>query len=178
MPSLLLHAADPQWRVTEPGSLCRELQALGLIAANSDAEETAGFRVGERFLQLVTFLGCSPQLVLDPDDAAPGQTVCCIRLLNFAEVNFIGAQPAPAVRCANCRAPAELRGPYRSDGRYRCEQCGKESGLTDLDWRQGAGFARCFVEIEGIHPHEAVPTDTLLNRLRTVSGCEWKYFYA
>lgn len=178
MPSLLLHAADPRWRPAEPQSLYRALGELGLIVARGVAQEHAEFRVGERFLQLVTFLGCSPQLVLDPDDAAPGQTACCIRLLNFAEVNFIGARPAPAVRCAICRAPAELPGPHRFDDRYRCEQCGKTSALTDLDWRQGAGFARCFIEIKGIHPHEAVPTDTLLNRLRTVSGCEWQYFYA
>ena len=178
MPSLLLHAADPQWRPACPGSLREALQELGLIAAGSASEEPAEFLVGAQFLQLVTFLGCSPHVVLDPDDPEQGQTACCVRLLNYPEVNFVSARPDPAVRCANCRAPAEPSGPHRSDESYRCEQCGKESGLTDLDWRQGAGFARCFIEIVGIHPHEAVPSDKLLNTLRAVSGCGWKYFYA
>jgi hypothetical protein len=87
MPSLLLHADDPLWRPADPDSLAGALRHLGLIGPFSASEQVAEFQAGEQFLRLVMFLGCSPQVVLDPELAEQGQAVCHIRLLSYREIN-------------------------------------------------------------------------------------------
>ena len=177
MPSLLLHADDPLWQAADPDSLASTLHHLGLIGPFRASEHVAEFQAGEQFLRLVMFLGCSPQVVLDTEFAEQGQAVCHIRLLSYREVTLLTGKSMPAVRCAKCRAAVDLSSAGSFAARYRCQQCGNESRVSDLDWRQGAGFGRCFIEVDGIYPHEAVPSDKLLNALRAYSHCDWKYFY-
>ena len=76
MPSLLLHAADPRWQPKDTESLVRTSHELGLIGARWASEHADEFRAGERFLRLVMFLGCSPQVVLERELAEAGQQVC------------------------------------------------------------------------------------------------------
>jgi hypothetical protein len=177
MPSLLLHAVDPLWRPADPDSLTSTLLELGLIRSRAVADGGGDFPVGEQFLKLVMFLGCSPQVTVDPETTQPGQTACHIRLLSYQRVSFVCAKTPPAARCAKCRAAAELVSVDAYDGRNRCRNCGEEYRLADLDWRQGAGYGRFFVEIQGVYPQEAVPSDKLLIALRGYSRCNWKYFY-
>jgi len=177
MPSLLLHADDPLWQPAEQDVLAATLHHLGLIGPLTGSEHVAEFQVGEQFLRLVMFLGCSPQVLLDPELAEQGQAVCCIRLLSYREVTLLTGKSKPAARCTKCRAAVELSAAGSFETRYRCQQCGNASRLSDLDWRQGAGFGRCFIEINGIYPQEAVPSDKLLNALHAYSQRNWKYFY-
>ena len=177
MPSLLLHAKDPLWKPVNPESLAGTLRDLGLIGQFAAAEHVAQFQAGERFLKLVMFLGCSPQIILNPDVAESGQAVCHIRLLGYQEVTLLTGKSKPAVRCPKCRAVAELSSTGSFARQYQCQQCGTTSRVSDLDWRQTAGFGRCFIDINGIHPQEAVPSDKLLNALNAYSHCEWGYFY-
>lgn len=177
MPSLLLHADDPRWHPADPQSLVAILLELRLIRPSTASEPVAEFRAGEQFLRLVMFLGCSPHVLLDAETAAQGQVVCHIRLRSYGDVTLLAAKAKPSARCANCRAAADLSSTAAFENGYRCRQCGSESRVSDLDWRQCAGFGRCFVEVSGIHPHEAVPSDKLLNALRAYSQCNWKYFY-
>jgi hypothetical protein len=177
MPSLLLHANNPRWQAVDPDSLASALRGLGLIGSSAASEHIAEFQTGEQFLKLVMFLGCSPQVVLDPELAEQGQAVCYIRLLSYKEVTLLTGKSKPAVRCTKCRAAVDLSSAGSFEARYRCPQCGNESRVSDLDWRQSAGFGRCFIEVNGIHPHEAVPSDKLLNALQAYSHCNWKYFY-
>jgi hypothetical protein len=177
MPSLLLHAADPLWWPADPDSLTGTLLGAGLIRSPALEDRCAAFPVGAQFLKLVMFLGCSPQVTVDPETAEPGQTACHVRLLSHQRVTFVCAKIPPAPRCPNCRAAAELVSADAFDSHYHCRNCGEEHRLTDLDWRQGAGYGRFFIEINGIYPQEAVPSDKLLTALRDYSGCNWKYFY-
>jgi hypothetical protein len=50
--------------------------------------------------------------------------------------------------------------------------------VRDLDWRRGAGYASVFLEVGGIHPHEALPSDHLLHDLSLFSSCDWQHFFA
>jgi DNA-directed RNA polymerase subunit RPC12/RpoP len=177
MPSLLLHADDPLWQAAGPDSLASSLRDLGLIGSLTASEHVAEFQAGGQFLKLVMFLGCSPQVVLDPEFAEQGQAVCHIRLLSYSKVTLRAAKSKPAVRCAKCRAAVDVSSAGSFETRYRCQQCGNESRASDLDWRQSAGFGRCFIQVNGIYPHEAVPSDKLLNALHACSHCNWKYFY-
>jgi hypothetical protein len=177
MPSLLLHADDPLWQAADPDSLASTLHELGLIGSCAASEHVAECQAGEQFLRLVMFLGCSPQVVLDPELAEQGQAVCHIRLLRYREVTLLTGKSKPAVRCTKCRAAVDMSGAASFEACYRCQQCGNESRVSDLDWRQSAGFGRCFIEINGVYPHEAVPSDKLLNALHAYSHRNWKYFY-
>jgi hypothetical protein len=44
-------------------------------------------------------------------------------------------------------------------------------------WRQDAGIARFFIQIEDIFPGEAVPVPTLLQELIQAADCPWRHFY-
>ena len=123
------------------------------------------------------FLGCSPQVQLDPRLAADGQTVCSVHFHGYPEVTFLSAAKRPAARCRRCRAPVKDELHAGVETRFTCEQCGEVSAAIDLDWRQAAGFGRCFVEIAGIYPQEAVPSDKLMNALASCSGGSWQYFF-
>ena len=177
MPSLYLHPANPIWQPAGHNSMLDALRDEGLIGPPTAGTDTDEFLAGDRFMERVMFLGCSPQLVLEPSPAGDGQQLCYIRLHCYKEVRFLCSSQRPAVRCDSCRAPARLSDPELHDAVYRCEKCGRESLYSALDWRQGAGFGRFFIEINGVYPHEAVPSDALLNGLGALSNCRWKYFY-
>ena len=172
MPSLLLHPVDACWVPDDQGSFVHDLTRLGLIGTACED----GFRAGQRFLELVMFLGCSPQVSLDPPPAGDSQPVCRLVLHSHSGVQFLSAKPRPAVRCPHCRLQAEVTEGAAHDSPYICG-CGRSSALSGLDWRRGAGFGRFFLEISGIYPHEAVPADKLLECLRHTAGTDWRYFY-
>jgi len=177
MPALYLHPADPLWQFAGRNAMINDLREFGLIGPSTAETEAAEFVAGDRFMEHVMFLGCSPQLLPDPAQAKDGQQMCRIRLSCYRKVGFLCTTIRPAVRCGSCRTAAGLSDTDRYDAVYRCINCGKESLVSDLDWRRGAGFGRFFIEIRGVYPHEAVPADALLNRLGELSNCRWKYFY-
>lgn len=178
MPSLLLHPDEPDWVPADRADFVALLGNLGLIDAASEAGEGSVFRLGRQFLDLVMFLGCSPHVVIDPQDPDGGQPVCRLRYHVYSDVRFLSARMPPAVRCPHCRAPASGGVQRAPDRPFSCPQCGRISAAQALDWRQAAGFGRCFLELSGIYPHEAVPSDRLMETLRNYSRSPWCYFYA
>ncbi len=179
MPSLYLCAADPHWIPDGATELLQRLDALGLLQAPAADTVTAGrYRAGPEFLSLVMFLGCSPRVTLEPEGGSDGQAPCFLRQHLYSAIHRIGATPALKPRCPGCRSPQAAVDPAVADASYRCETCGIRSAVSDLDWRRSLGFGRCFLEIAGVHPHEAVPSDKLLDALRDYSETDWRYFYA
>ncbi len=176
MPSLILHPDDPCWHPVQTGELRAALQEDGLLAAGCPADLSAACLVGEHFLRLIMFLGCSPQVTLTADASRDGQPLCTVRFNNFDSVRFVGAAPRSPARCPHCRAEVVIEVP-RVDEACTCAGCNVSMPVQALDWRQAAGFGRFFIEVSGIYPHEAVPADRLLARLRDFSHCEWKYFF-
>jgi hypothetical protein len=178
MPSLFLHADDPLWQPRHAATLVARLQELGLLGREGEFDGTDGYLAGRNFLQLLMFLGCSPRVTLAWNETVGGQQVCFIRLRAVEEPVFLATRPLPAVRCAQCRASASLSPGFGFATPYRCGECGRTTSAAGLDWRQGAGFGRFFIEVNGIHPQEAIPSDKLLEVLGRFSGCRWKYFFA
>jgi len=172
-----LHAEDPHWSPDDLTALITPLHELGLISTSPGEGQNGTYRAGESFLALVMFLGCSPQVQLDPRSAADGQPVCSIHFHACPEVMFVSAAKKPAARCRHCRTQVRDERQTTMGMKFTCEQCGEVSEAIDLDWRQSAGFGRCFVEIAGIYPQEAVPSDKLLNALASCSGGGWHYFF-
>lgn len=177
MSSLYLHTDDPRWIPDDHDGLLQLLDELGLGTSGRVGVEDC-FSPGSQFLSLVTFLGCSPRAVLDPGQAGDGQPACFVRLHYYPEVRFLADTRSMRVRCPQCRTPLTAIDTNAHDALFTCADCAGTVPVSQLDWRQSAGFSRCFIEIGGIHPHEAVPSDRLLSRLREYSGTGWRYFYA
>jgi hypothetical protein len=178
MPSLFFHADDPLWQPQRTDALVALLQQLGLLGSETELNGSGRYFAGDGFLQLLMFLGCSPQVALAPGAGAAGQAMCFIRLLVFDGPVFLLARPLPAVRCSQCRANASLPTGFTCMTRWCCSECGTTVRVADLDWRQGAGCASFFIEVHGVHPQEAIPSDKLLQELGRFSHSNWKYFFA
>ncbi len=180
MPSLYLCAADSHWVPAATDELLRRLDALGLLALSpaGGRPATDRFPPGAEFPTLVMFLGCSPRVPMAPAEALGGQEPCCVRQHLYSTPRCIGNAAAVKPRCPACRTAHAPFEPVAAHTRHRCPACGKSAAVSELDWRQAAGFGRYFLEIGGIHPHEAVPSDKLLATLGEHSATPWRYFYS
>jgi len=133
----------------------------------------------ERFLSLLTFLGCSPNINLTP---TPDQTHCFVSFLSpTAKPQCLGYTNTCKPKCPNCTkriANWKTDNWQKTGASCQCDKCGTQVTYAELNWKQECGFARCGFEIAHIYPHEAVPTDQLLEILREKTGANWLYCYA
>lgn len=187
---LLLHPRDPDCRVAE-AAMADGLRALGLIGAPARLAGQTFYPAGEHFLQLVTFLGCSPTIELDPPDdpaqleaASASGSFCHVFLGDTPRACFRGDDNTPAPRCPYCREPfadwPAQRSAWRGNpvpAQWTCPACGQSTDPARLLFRNSAGVARSWVEIRGIYPSEAVAGSALLDYLRELAGCDWKTIY-
>ena len=97
---LVLCPDEPDWTPPDNESLEQLLQSIQFIGEpfNGDMQ----FFAGERFLDLIALMGCSPGIMLEPDD---GQAFCYIRLIPGTEsIEFHGGERTHAPRCPQCRS--------------------------------------------------------------------------
>ena len=182
---LILHPVPPAAVPRSVADLVRRLQDIGFLASPLAAAPHMRYLAGERFLQLVTFLGCSPQIPLEPP-ADGSADFCHVSLSCPSEVvEFIGGSATAPPRCPHCgsRIPAwrpmiQAWRQNRKGFRWTCPSCETGSEAPRLNWRQGAGFSRFFIEIQNVFQGEAVPGDELLRTLEESTGTPWTYFYA
>lgn len=179
MASLILYPADSAWCPTQFEDLSSLLQTDGLAGESLPPGSGAGFFIGDKFLNRVTFLGCAPAINLEPDHSRPDVEFCSIRIqLEKAAPRLLIASRYPPPRCPHCRSSVAVNiENLAADSEVACSRCHVQTPVHALNWRKSAGYARCFVEITGVYPREAVPTEVLLKSLRALSGCEWRYFY-
>ena len=189
---LVLYPAQIDRTAVENETLAAALQAIGLIAAPVCHDPASGYRTGARFLQLLSFLGCSPAIELEPpvdpgecEHACASGKLCHVRLPSQEhQLRFRADSRLPAPRCPQCRK-AEDHWPklierWHADPqetRWACRACGHRGRLFDLNFRHRGAFAHSFIDVWGIHPAEAVPDDTLLTTLGEFTDCDWKYMY-
>jgi len=134
---------------------------------------------GDNFLSLLTFLGCSPSINLIP---TADQAHCFISLIKpTIEVQCLGYTNTCKPKCPKCTkriANWKTHSWPQASEICQCDKCGAQATYAELNWKQECGFARCGFEIAHIYPHEAVPTDQLLDALQENTGLEWLYCYA
>lgn len=188
---LLLHPSDHRCPSVSVELLSGRLQAIGLIAQPVKLGDSRFYPTGENFLQLITFLGCSPAIELDPpsdpaliEAASAAGRFCHVFLSCTDELQFRTDAKTQPPRCPQCRTPErswqEKIKAWQNDGTnisWQCPDCGFTGSLTDLAFRRTAGFGRTFVEIRGIYPSEAIPVEALMSALRALTGGDWKPIY-
>ena len=178
---LVLCPDNPHWAPPDNPGLKQFLQSIQLIGEPYQGETQ--FYTGEKFLELVAFLGCSPDIKLEPGDK--NQSFCRIHVQTGAEeVEFHCGEHTHAPRCTQCRSPVnnwqnEIT-TWRENGAgflWTCESCKHQAAPWQYNWRKSAGFGKCFIEINDIFPKEAIPQQHLLDTLNSHYGVGWNYFF-
>ena len=182
---LVLHARDATHRLADQHTLVNALHEIGLLGDILDDQPQA-YYAGEEFLSLLTFLGCSPHVDLLPADAGQRNDgrFCHLRLqLDLPQARFRAAAGKLRPRCPQCRHEVDeweaLVAQYANNPAvvHHCPKCNTAIPVPELNWRQSAGCGRWFIEVWNIHPHEAVPSERLLEVIEGVTGVACRYFY-
>ncbi|MEA3276913.1 MAG: hypothetical protein U9Q81_16830 [Pseudomonadota bacterium] len=176
---LLLTTEDP-FLLPDSDALRAELTTVGFLGEPLPGPDPA-FSVGERFLQLVTFAGCSVQIDLLPSADGP---FCHILIAGpFEQPRLLSGRNTRPPRCRNCRSPLrdwKVRLAGWGAGRVTsipCPACGNPQPPWGYDWKGSAGFGRLFVSVEEVFPGEAAPAPALMALLESITACPWRYFY-
>lgn len=173
--SLLLHPVNPDTRpdLDELESL---LEKLGLIGTKIGKLR---WNAGKAFLQLLTFMGCSPHVQFEPQ-SENDDDFCHVSFRNFNSPVMLASINSRPCRCRSCGKPI-VTGWQLFDANaeeWQCPHCGhKHQHLSGLRWRNDAGFASLFIEIHSIYPGEAQPIPSMMQQLKSLTGEEWRYFY-
>ena len=179
--SLVLSPQDPFWTPPDDVSLGQFLQSIELIG--EPYQNQSRFLAGDRFLELVAFMGCSPDIRFEPGDDS--SSFCSIQLQPHTNtIEFHCGDHAHTPRCTRCRAPvgnwqdkiAEWKN-QGADSLWACRNCKHAASPWEFNWRKSAGFGRCFIQINDIFPKEAIPQQQLLDKLNSHYGVSWHYFY-
>jgi hypothetical protein len=179
---LILSPEDPYFVPLQPDAILNRLEKIDLIGR--PLENGEGFLLGDAFMQLVTFMGCSPAIRLEPSDS--GEAFC--HLLSkgpYPKPRLIEGKNTQPPRCTACRKRIEDWSTLLQDWSekeagwtFNCPHCDDPQDPARLDFRQSAGCGRFFLLIENIFPQEAIPSPNLLNTLQQESEDQpWRYFY-
>jgi hypothetical protein len=162
------------------------LKEIGFIAAPFMIEGDKRYFAGERFIEHISFLGCSPHINLEPPAAGQESDTefCHVSFLLADAPMFLAGDNLVVPSCPSCRKrqqSGELAlSPWQTVTEsmcWQCEHCGQEHAYAALNWRRTAAIARTSVHVWGVHESEAVPNESLLNCLRGLDVGDWDYFY-
>ena len=128
------------------------------------------FSVGDEFLSQFTFMGCSPDIELEPQ--CDGTPFCYIEIEEQDESQFVSGSNLKKAKCTHCKST--LSAPITSS---QCPFCSNTLELTKINWRKTAFVAKNWITIGNIYELEAIPNDRLLDTLETKTGVKWKSAY-
>lgn len=158
---LYLYPDNPMY-VLNPNKLFSLLKALELIEKKLSPTR---YSTGNNFVSLLTFMGCSPNIELEPQDDKP---FCYIEIESTQKVQFISGKNTKFPPCPHCKKPLKDTS---------CAHCDKQIDLAKLNWRKSAFVASSWITIGNIYELEAVPNDQLLDTLKNETGVNWKPAY-
>ncbi|MEN8212954.1 MAG: hypothetical protein ABFR19_01205 [Pseudomonadota bacterium] len=153
------------------------LSHIGLIGSGIENLQNS-YLAGEKFLQLITFMGCSPHIRFEPEDDRD-KGYCYISLSSSNNPRLRASEHARPPRCHACRKPlgGEWQTAVTHEAAITCLHCGQQQYADQLGWRNDAGLGRFFIEIHNIFPGEAQPVPQLQQQLQGIAGSPWRYFY-
>lgn len=166
--------------------LAEALAKIGFIDGPFMLEGDKRYFAGEHFIDHISFLGCSPNINLQP--AEPGQDedteFCHVSFFLADTPMFLAGDNLMPPSCPSCRKRQQsgdlgisVWQTVTEDMNWQCEHCGMEHPYAALNWRHTAAIAQTSVHVWGVHESEAVPNESLMNCLRALDVGEWEYFY-
>lgn len=178
--SRLIFTPQDSAQCIDATQLLQQLTRLELITLPAYRENH--YLPGDSFISLITFLGCSPSISLQPDAPSTADSHCFISLIETTdEAQCLGYTRQCHPKCPHCRkriADWKTSDWQQPGALCRCDKCGRETEYVHLNWKHECGFGRCGFSIANIYPHEAVPTDQLLDKLQQLTAVSWDYAYA
>lgn len=169
--ALILYPKNSDWAPKSPASLVDTLHDIGLIDKNR--ADGRRYEFGDKFAHQIGFLGCSPTLYGEDDSTG----LFHILLPDSYPAAELVAGDYAKPRCRECIKPIAGWLQYVDNNNIVCPHCGKIEDVSSLHWRRQGAVARTLIIVEGVMEGIAVPTDTLLATLQSVSECDWDYFY-
>ena len=182
---LVLSPADPLHVPQDIPTLIAHLQEIQFCADPIPAMNGHHYLLGARFMQLVSFMGCSPFIHLQPTE--DGQPFCHLQVIGpLPEPIFLQGRNTTSPSCGQCRKRIPdwqplIRQWLASPTSFQatCPHCGHRQNPAAYNWRQSAGSGQLFLYVENIFPNEAIPTPELLKTLEEseTPSVAWHYFY-
>lgn len=153
-----------------PNALKKVLNDLKFIGKVISDQPVTRYEVGDKFLSQLTFMGCSPDIELEPQNDKP---YCYIEIERRDELCFIAGKNLKPAKCPHCKSfITQLRIAQPS-----CANCKKDLVPEKLNWRKTAFYASSWITIGNIYELEAIPNDSLLIALDKETGIKWKVAY-
>jgi hypothetical protein len=179
---LLLYPVDRN-QLPDANKLLKILKDISFIGEPFEAGGGERYLAGEHFFQYLSFLGCSPAIALAPDagEAIEPGRFCHIMMAEYPEPVARYGLDTVIPRCPSCRQRLEQARERLADWKagtvQACPACGESISPDQLAWKRTAVFGRFFLEIWNIYPGEAVPADSLLQKISVLTAGEWSYAY-
>ena len=153
------------------------LQRERLIGSSIEGMQSSYF-AGEMFLQLITFMGCSPHIRFEPEDEQD-KGYCYITLADYETLQIRVSEHARPPRCSACKKPVgkAWQTAVSQGEQITCPHCYQQQRPDQLSWRNDSGMGHFFIEIHNVFPGEAQPVPRLLQQLQIIDASQWRYFY-
>ena len=153
------------------------LQRERLIGSSIEGMQSSYF-AGEMFLQLITFMGCSPHIRFEPEDKRD-KGYCYVTLADYETLQIRVSEHARPPRCSACKKPVgkAWQTAVSQAEMITCPHCHQQQWPDQLSWRNDSGMGRFFIEIHNVFPGEAQPVPRLLQQLQIIDASQWRYFY-
>lgn len=180
--SLFLSPVNASYNINDLPAFLSELQETGFISGPVNEQADSTFYTGERFLEHIAYMGCSPAVQFEPSEDSDG--FCHIRLHQFEDAILIASRKqSRAPHCPSCNKPVKSFDPQHqgidnTPAQIVCESCNTSSATPAFNWRKMGGYARTFIEVTDIFPKEAIPQQSFIDSLSTITGTQWHYFYS
>ncbi len=182
---LVLTPQDPFYLPKSIDKILAQLRSMQFCNGAVEGLDGQHYLLADRFMQLVSFMGCSPYIQLEPTQ--DGEPFCHLIIDGpYPQPIFIQGRITTSPRCESCRkripdwkALIEQWKQAPESFQASCPHCGHHQNPSSYNWRQSAGCGRLFLFIENIFPNEAIPTPELIKALESshVQGIPWGFFY-
>lgn len=175
--SLFLHPFRCTVSPEDVRQLISALQEMEFISHEIIGQEKNSYYTGKHFLDHIAYMGCAPSIQFEAGEH--GENFCYVKLHRYNSAKLIYSQTqSRAPHCPDCKKPVKDWQQSKTETTIKCDSCDTTANIESFNWRKTAGYARLFIEITDIFPKEAIPQQSLLDRLAEITNTEWKCFYS
>ena len=181
-PRLILTPQQNDFNLSDLESFTAQLSDHHFLG--NELEATNNYRcyeTGDDFLHLITFLGCSPTLFAN-DDSDELKTF--ISITQHYTIQFGNSSPIPPARCPHCKKTDKNWPDYfqhwstDNSTTENCPHCKQDFNFAQMKWKKNGGYGQLFIQIHGIQEQLAVPNQSFIDKLESLTNTNWEYFFA